>query len=65
MKRRVEEATKLGVPSEARSKHNGFSQWDSYSSPRDHDTILQVHKFLNFLFCKSMCLRCAESLMHV
>ncbi|ESW14420.1 hypothetical protein PHAVU_008G279700 [Phaseolus vulgaris] len=42
MKRRVEEATKLGVPSEARSKHNGFSQWDSYSSPRDHDTILQI-----------------------
>ncbi|CAJ1971521.1 unnamed protein product [Sphenostylis stenocarpa] len=46
MKRRIEDATKLGVPSEARSKHNGFSQWDSYSSRRDHDTILQilVHK---------------------
>jgi len=44
MKRRVEDATKLGgVPSEARSKHNGFSQWDSNPSPRDHDTILQVH----------------------
>ncbi|XP_027941442.1 cellulose synthase-like protein E1 [Vigna unguiculata] len=42
MKRRVEDATKLGVPSEARSKHNGFSQWDSYSSSRDHDTILQI-----------------------
>ncbi|KOM46408.1 hypothetical protein LR48_Vigan07g011200 [Vigna angularis] len=47
MKRRVEDATKLGVPSEARSKHNGFSQWEnSYTSRRDHDTILQivVHK---------------------
>ncbi|WVY90620.1 hypothetical protein V8G54_036134 [Vigna mungo] len=47
MKRRVEDATKWGVPSEARSKHNGFSQWEnSYTSRRDHDTILQivVHK---------------------
>ncbi|XP_052736339.1 cellulose synthase-like protein E1 isoform X2 [Vigna angularis] len=43
MKRRVEDATKLGVPSEARSKHNGFSQWEnSYTSRRDHDTILQI-----------------------
>ncbi|KAJ1410808.1 Nucleotide-diphospho-sugar transferase [Sesbania bispinosa] len=43
MKRRIEDATKLGsVPSEARSMHNGFSQWDSYSSRRDHNTILQI-----------------------
>ncbi|KAK7289593.1 hypothetical protein RIF29_03342 [Crotalaria pallida] len=43
MERRIEEATKLGrVPKEARLKHKGFSFWDSYSSPRDHDTILQI-----------------------
>ena len=44
MKRRIEDVVKLGgVPSEARSKHNGFSQWDSYYSRHDHDTILQVN----------------------
>ncbi|KAK7278919.1 hypothetical protein RJT34_23958 [Clitoria ternatea] len=42
MKRRIEDASKLGAVSEARSKHKGFSQWDSYSSRRDHDTILQI-----------------------
>ncbi|KAK7320312.1 hypothetical protein VNO77_29674 [Canavalia gladiata] len=43
MKERIENATKLGgVPNEVRSKHSGFSQWDSYSSPRDHLTILQI-----------------------
>ncbi|XP_061337605.1 cellulose synthase-like protein E1 [Gastrolobium bilobum] len=43
MKRRIEDAAKLGrVPGEVRSKHNGFSQWGSYSSRRDHDTILQI-----------------------
>lgn len=43
MKRRIEDAAKFGrVPSEARSMHNGFSQWDSYASRRDHDSILQV-----------------------
>lgn len=43
MERRIEDATKFGeVPKEARLKHKGFSQWDSYSSRRDHDTILEV-----------------------
>ena len=43
MENRIENATKLGqVPKEAKSKHKGFSQWDSYFSQRDHDTILQV-----------------------
>ncbi|KAL2316639.1 hypothetical protein Fmac_030515 [Flemingia macrophylla] len=42
MRKRIEDAVKLGVPSEARSKHNGFSQWDSYSSRHDHETILQI-----------------------
>ncbi|KAK7305268.1 hypothetical protein VNO77_43170 [Canavalia gladiata] len=43
MERRIEDAIKLGgVPKEARSKHMGFSQWDSYCSRRDHDTILQI-----------------------
>ncbi|KAF3453294.1 hypothetical protein FNV43_RR03734 [Rhamnella rubrinervis] len=43
MENRIENATKLGqVPKEARSKHKGFSHWDSYSSRHDHDTILQI-----------------------
>ncbi|XP_002522779.2 cellulose synthase-like protein E1 [Ricinus communis] len=43
MEDRIETATKLGrIPEEARRKHKGFSQWDSYSSQRDHDTILQI-----------------------
>lgn len=43
MENRIENATKLGqVPSEIRSKHKGFTHWDSYSSPRDHDAIVQV-----------------------
>ncbi|KDP39304.1 hypothetical protein JCGZ_01061 [Jatropha curcas] len=43
MKDRIENATKLGrIPEEARLKHKGFSQWDSSSSRREHDTILQI-----------------------
>ncbi|KAJ9182509.1 hypothetical protein P3X46_006496 [Hevea brasiliensis] len=43
MEKRIETATKLGrIPEEARLKHKGFSQWKPYSSPRDHDTILQI-----------------------
>lgn len=50
MERRIEDATKLKeVPKEAVLKHNGFSQWDSYSSRRDHDTILQVNFFLKHI----------------
>ncbi|CAI8593996.1 unnamed protein product [Vicia faba] len=43
MENRVENASKLGkVPKEAYSNYKEFSQWDSYSSKRDHDTILQI-----------------------
>ncbi|QCD78143.1 cellulose synthase A [Vigna unguiculata] len=43
MESRIENAAKMGrVPKEVHSKHKGFSQWDSYSSRRDHDTILQI-----------------------
>ncbi|KAJ7960952.1 putative Cellulose synthase [Quillaja saponaria] len=43
MENQIENAAKLGrIPEEIRSKHKGFSQWDSYSSRRDHDTILQI-----------------------
>lgn len=50
MERRIEDATKLNeVPKEALLKHNGFSQWDSYSSRRDHATILQVNFFLKHI----------------
>ncbi|ONH99324.1 hypothetical protein PRUPE_6G024800 [Prunus persica] len=43
MENKIENAVKLGqVSDQVRSKHKGFSQWDSYSSRRDHDTILQI-----------------------
>ncbi|KAI9115532.1 hypothetical protein K1719_013201 [Acacia pycnantha] len=43
MERRIEDAAKSGqVPRYVRLKHKGFSQWDSFSSRRDHDTILQI-----------------------
>ncbi|KAH0997835.1 hypothetical protein GBA52_021699 [Prunus armeniaca] len=43
MENEVEDAVKLGrISEEVRSKHKGFSQWDTYSSRRDHDTILQI-----------------------
>ncbi|KAK2640140.1 hypothetical protein Ddye_027935 [Dipteronia dyeriana] len=36
-------AAKLGrLSEEQRSKHKGFSQWETYSSKQDHDTILQI-----------------------
>ncbi|KAL6200638.1 hypothetical protein ACLB2K_030419 [Fragaria x ananassa] len=43
METEVENAVKLGyISDEVRSKQKGFSQWDSHSSKRDHDTYLQV-----------------------
>ncbi|KAI3939309.1 hypothetical protein MKW98_022177 [Papaver atlanticum] len=43
MENRIETATKLGkVPDEMRARHKGFSEWASVSSPRDHQTILQI-----------------------
>jgi hypothetical protein len=47
MEIRVKNASKLGkVPEEAYSNHKEFSQWDtSYSSRREHDTILHVSTF--------------------
>ncbi|XP_050371386.1 cellulose synthase-like protein E6 isoform X2 [Argentina anserina] len=43
MENKVESAVKLGrVSEDVRSKHKGFSRWDSYMSKRDHDTILQI-----------------------
>ncbi|KAI4306227.1 hypothetical protein L6164_029520 [Bauhinia variegata] len=43
MEKRIQNVVKLGqVPEEVRSNHKGFSQWNSYSSLRDHDTILQI-----------------------
>ena len=47
MESRIENAANMGrVPEEVHSKHKGFSQWDSYSSRSDHDTIIQVWHFL-------------------
>lgn len=44
MEDRIETATKLGrIPEEAGLERDGFSQWDSYSSRHDHDTILKVN----------------------
>ncbi|GAV68834.1 EMP24_GP25L domain-containing protein/Cellulose_synt domain-containing protein [Cephalotus follicularis] len=43
MKHRIENVAKQGqIPEEVRSKHKGFSQWDSYSSRSDHDSFLQI-----------------------
>ncbi|KAI4306230.1 hypothetical protein L6164_029522 [Bauhinia variegata] len=43
MEKRIQNVAKLGrVPEELRSNHKGFSEWNSYSSLRDHDTILQI-----------------------
>ncbi|PIA26455.1 hypothetical protein AQUCO_09300036v1 [Aquilegia coerulea] len=43
MEHRIETAAKLGrIPEEIRTKHKGFSEWNSVSSQRDHQTILQV-----------------------
>uniref|UniRef100_A0A5B7C9R6 Putative cellulose synthase-like protein E1 n=1 Tax=Davidia involucrata TaxID=16924 RepID=A0A5B7C9R6_DAVIN len=43
MENRIESAAKLGrISEEVRLQHEGFSQWDSFSSRRDHDTILQI-----------------------
>ena len=48
MENRIEAATKLGrLSEEICLKHKGFSQWDSYVSQRDHDTILQVSEMLH------------------
>ncbi|XP_015935041.1 cellulose synthase-like protein E1 [Arachis duranensis] len=39
----IENASKVGeVAEEIRSKHKGFSQWNSFSSRRDHDAIIQI-----------------------
>ncbi|XP_050140256.1 cellulose synthase-like protein E1 isoform X3 [Malus sylvestris] len=43
IEKEIENIVKLGcVSEEVRSRRKGFSQWDSYSSRRDHDTILQI-----------------------
>ncbi|XVE50863.1 hypothetical protein DITRI_Ditri01bG0198100 [Diplodiscus trichospermus] len=43
MKNQIENAVKLGrLPEEVQLRHKGFSQWDSYASRNDHDTILQI-----------------------
>lgn len=43
METKIDNAVKLGhISDEVRSKQKGFSQWDSHSSKRDHDTYLQV-----------------------
>lgn len=44
MKKRIDNATKLGqVPEEAQKEHKVFQEWDLVSSRRDHPTILHVH----------------------
>lgn len=43
MKNRIENVTKIGrVPVELRLEHEGFKEWDSFTSPRDHGAIVQV-----------------------
>lgn len=44
MENRIQAVTELGkVPEEIKAKHESFSQWDTYSSKQDHDTILEVN----------------------
>ncbi|GAB2284785.1 Belongs to the glycosyltransferase 2 [Dionaea muscipula] len=43
MESRIQASTKLGkIPEEVHAAHKGFSGWHSYSSCRDHDTILEI-----------------------
>ncbi|KAH7843196.1 hypothetical protein Vadar_013722 [Vaccinium darrowii] len=43
MENRITTAVKLGgIPGDVDLNHKGFSQWNSSSSRRDHDTILQI-----------------------
>ncbi|KAF5179986.1 Cellulose synthase, partial [Thalictrum thalictroides] len=43
MEHRIETTAKLGrIPEEIQTKHKGFSEWNSVTSKRDHQTILQV-----------------------
>ncbi|PSS24753.1 Cellulose synthase-like protein [Actinidia chinensis var. chinensis] len=43
MKKRIDDATKLGqIPEQVRKEHKGFQEWDWVSSKYDHPTILQV-----------------------
>ncbi|XP_042519240.1 cellulose synthase-like protein E6, partial [Macadamia integrifolia] len=43
MEERIKIVTELGrAPQEIREEHKGFLEWDSFSSPRDHHTILQI-----------------------
>ncbi|XP_024976143.1 cellulose synthase-like protein E1 [Cynara cardunculus var. scolymus] len=43
MKNRIENVTKNGrVSEELRLEHKGFAEWDSFTSSRDHETIVQI-----------------------
>ncbi|KAI7734799.1 hypothetical protein M8C21_005465 [Ambrosia artemisiifolia] len=43
MKDRIENVTNSGrVPDELRLEHEGFSEWDSFTSPRDHAAIVKI-----------------------
>lgn len=43
MKNRIENVTKNGrVPEEQRLEHQGFAEWDSFTSSRDHEAIVQI-----------------------
>ncbi|XP_050371387.1 cellulose synthase-like protein E1 [Argentina anserina] len=43
MENKIETAVKLGsISEEVRSIYKGFAKWNSYSSRRDHDTVLQI-----------------------
>ncbi|KAF8023286.1 hypothetical protein BT93_F0701 [Corymbia citriodora subsp. variegata] len=43
MKQRIEAMAELGhVPNDIREQHKGFLEWDTVSSRRDHQTILQI-----------------------
>ncbi|CAI9283470.1 unnamed protein product [Lactuca saligna] len=43
LKNRIEKVTNIGrVPKKLRLEHQGFLEWDSFTSPRDHAAIVQI-----------------------
>ncbi|KAI6704719.1 hypothetical protein NL676_007681 [Syzygium grande] len=43
MKKQIETVAELGrIPEDIRKQHKGFLEWDTVSSQRDHQTILQI-----------------------
>lgn len=61
MENRITTAVELGrIPENISSQHKGFSQWNSSSTRRDHDTILRVTFFTQIFFTFIFRINCQE-----